>query len=92
MEVVTQTLGTISRTTLDGWVTSNSLRMTTLIDRPATSGRAFAVLGIRETSYIVDLSTLQIVRKRVGRQSIPMMYSPAPVLQEIDFLLTLLRR
>lgn len=69
VEVVTETVGTISRSTLDSWVRSNNMSVTAVIDRNPATNRAFAVLGRRETWYIVDLRTMRIARKISGDTS-----------------------
>ncbi|MBL8679768.1 MAG: hypothetical protein JNK05_11410 [Myxococcales bacterium] len=66
---MTETLGTVSRSTLDGWVRSNTMSVTAVIDRTPMTNRAFAVLGRRETWYIVDLRTMRIARKILGDTS-----------------------
>jgi hypothetical protein len=89
IEVVTEAIGGLSRSTVDAWVNSNSLRLTTVIDRNPMTNRAFAVLGRREVSYLVDLRTMRIVRKILGDTSGAT--STTVLNSAVDQLLALLR-
>jgi hypothetical protein len=89
VEVLTEGFGgPVTRGNLDAWVGNNMLRLTTVSDVPPST-RAFMVLGRRETSYLVDLRTMRVVRRALGDTGGSV--RPAPVNAEIDRLLALLR-
>ncbi len=88
VEVLTEGFtGAPSRANLDAWIMAQNLSLTTLMDR--STRRAFMVLGRREISYVVDLSTMRIVRKVLGDTSGAT--STATLNATVDQLLTLLR-
>lgn len=88
VEVLTEGFsGAPTRMNLDVWVMTQSLSLTTLMDR--STRRAFMVLGRREISYVVDLRTMRIVRKVQGDTSGAT--STATLNAAVDQMLTLLR-
>ncbi|MFO0604343.1 MAG: hypothetical protein U0324_14265 [Polyangiales bacterium] len=68
MEILeTTSLGPVTRTNLDAWVTTYGLRVTSVIDPPAERvTRTFMTYGIRESLFVVDLRTMRIVNKYNG--------------------------
>jgi hypothetical protein len=60
--------GAATMADLNAWESTYRLNVTTGIDLPG-SRRAFMVLGVRETSYFVDLRTMRIVTKISGDRS-----------------------
>lgn len=63
----TTSLGPVTRTNLDAWVTTYGLRVTSVIDPPAERvTRTFMTYGIRESLFVVDLRTMRIVNKYNG--------------------------
>lgn len=55
-----------TRPYLDAWLATYDLRVTSVIDAPGHGLETLHVFGIRETSVIVDLTTMQIVWKMNG--------------------------
>jgi hypothetical protein len=51
---------------LDAWIDSFKLPVTTVMDPPGTGTPTFNAIGPRETSYIVDLKTMKIVKRITG--------------------------
>jgi hypothetical protein len=49
------------RTHLDAWLATYDLRVTSVIDAPGHGLETLHVVGVRETSLIVDLATMKIV-------------------------------
>ena len=55
----------VTRSELDAWVTSLKIPFSTLRDPDGAPLRAEAVLGGKDTSYVVERSTRRIVAKRL---------------------------
>ena len=51
---------------LDAWITSHKLPVTSMIDAPSSPLATFKALQRREQGWIVDLSTMKIVKKYTG--------------------------
>ena len=62
----TKSFASVTKADLDAWIDSAKLPVTSMIDPPGTGTPTFTALGQRENSYIVDLSTMKIVRFIVG--------------------------
>lgn len=60
-------LGPASRADLDAWLTNYPMVTTTVIDTPPGSGtKTLSTYGQREQIFIVELSTMKIVKKISG--------------------------
>lgn len=58
--------GSPSATDLKAWVDTYKLPVTTVMDPPGTGTTTFTALGQRETTYILELKTMKILRHIVG--------------------------
>lgn len=58
--------GPVSKSNLDAWITTYKLPVTSMMDPPGTGTPTFKALGQRETTYIIDLRTMVILRHIVG--------------------------
>jgi hypothetical protein len=77
--------GAPSRTELDAWIQAYSIPVTTVRDPDGAPLASHAALGIRETAFLVDLSTMLIVQVVNGslagigdssvKQAVPMILS-----------------
>lgn len=57
----------VTQTQLKAWVDTYKLPITTVMDPPPdTALTSFKILGQRETSYIIDLRTMKIVKRMLG--------------------------
>jgi len=59
--------GAPSRANLNAWVSTFSLPVTVVIDPPGTGTVTLRTLGVRESTFIVDTRTMEIVEKFNGR-------------------------
>ena len=67
MEILeSRSLGPASRADLDGCIRTYSLPVTALMDPAGTGTRTLMTYGIRETVFIVDVTTMRIVRRFNG--------------------------
>jgi hypothetical protein len=78
-----------TRSNLDAWVNRFDLRITALIDPAGVGTRTLNTYGVRESAFIVDLSTMRIVRKINGSVA---GIGPSAISQIVPTLLDLLRR
>ena len=78
-----------TRSNLDAWVNRFDLRITALIDPAGVGTRTLNTYGVRESAFIVDLSTMRIVRKINGSVT---GVGPSAISQIVPTLLDLLRR
>lgn len=78
-----------TRSALDAWVNRFDLRITALIDPAGVGTRTLNTYGVRESAFIVDLSTMRIVRKINGSVT---GIGPSAISQIVPTLLDLLRR
>lgn len=62
----TKSLAPVSKTDLDAWIDKHKLPVTSMMDPPGSGTPTYKALGQRETTYIVDLRTMVIVRHIVG--------------------------
>ncbi|MEI8256554.1 MAG: hypothetical protein WCJ30_12850 [Deltaproteobacteria bacterium] len=83
----TKAFGPVARADLDAWVNTYGLHVTTVMDPPGTGTVTFTTWGIRETAFIVDLTTMQILTKINGSTAGT---GASAVGQAIPMLLTLL--
>ena len=51
---------------LQAWINAYNLHVTTVMDPPGTGTPTLSALGVRESCFIIDLSTMQIVQKFNG--------------------------
>jgi hypothetical protein len=51
---------------LNAWITSHKLPVTSMIDAPSSPLGTYKALQRREQGWIVDLSTMKIVKKYTG--------------------------
>lgn len=58
--------GPVTKNDLDAWINAAHLPVTSVMDPEGTGTPTFSALGQRETSYIVDLRTMVIVRHIPG--------------------------
>ncbi len=57
----------VTMTQLKAWVDTYKIPVTTVMDPPPDTGlTSYKVLGQRETTYIVDLRTMKIVKRILG--------------------------
>lgn len=78
-----------TRTALDAWVNRFGLHITALIDPAGVGTRTLNTYGIRESAFIVDLSTMRVVRKINGSVA---GIGPSAIEQIVPTMLDLLRR
>lgn len=78
-----------TRSALDAWVNRFGLRNTALIDPAGVGTRTLNTYGVRESAFIVDVSTMRIVRKVNGSVA---GIGPSAVAQILPTMLDLLRR
>lgn len=78
-----------TRSALDAWVNRFDLRITALIDPAGVGTRTLDTYGVRESAFIVDLSTMRVVRKINGSV---LGVGPSAISQIVPTLLDLLRR
>lgn len=78
-----------TRSALDAWVNRFDLRITALIDPAGVGTRTLNTYGVRESAFIVDLSTMRVVRKINGSVT---GIGPSAISQIVPTLLDLLRR
>ena len=78
-----------TRSNLDAWVNRCYLRITALIDPAGVGTRTLSTYGVRESAFIVDLSTMRIVRRINGSVA---GIGPSAISQIVPTLLDLLRR
>jgi len=64
LEVVDDT-----RASLDAWITTHNLNITSLIDAPGMAGTTLTLLGIRETTVIIKMPEMKIVYLNHGNQT-----------------------
>ena len=58
--------GPTSRADLDAWIGSHHLTIPTVMDAPGMDGASLKALERREIAYLVDLSTMKILRRYLG--------------------------
>jgi hypothetical protein len=58
--------GTAAKSDLDAWITAYSLTVTSMRDADGSASASHNALGIRESAFIVDLSTMKIVQMVPG--------------------------
>jgi hypothetical protein len=81
--------GPTAKGDLDAWITKSKLPVTSVIDPPGTGTPTFTALGQRETTYILDLKTMKILRHIVGDTT--GLVTPG-VVQGINEILVLLKK
>lgn len=77
-----------TRRNLESWITAFNIPVTAVIDPPGVGTRTFNAYGVRESTFIVDLRTMVIVRKINGSVA---GVGPSGVAQAIPVILDLLR-
>jgi hypothetical protein len=55
--------GPATKAQLDAWIKSRNITFPMTIDKPDTPFLMKKTLGIRETSYVVELSTMKILKR-----------------------------
>ncbi|MEZ4392484.1 MAG: hypothetical protein R3A48_15455 [Polyangiales bacterium] len=78
-----------TRSALDAWVNRFDLRITALIDPAGVGTRTLNTYGVRESAFIVDLSTMRVVRRINGSVA---GIGPSAIQQIVPTILELLRR
>jgi hypothetical protein len=53
--------GTTTRATLESWITSYNLNISSFTDSPIGSGAALTAAGIRETVFVIEMPSMKIV-------------------------------
>jgi hypothetical protein len=59
----------VAESNLRAWIEGNKLTVTSLMDPPGSGTPTLDAFGIRETCFIVDLTTMKIVKKINGSVS-----------------------
>src|SRR5581483_5077216 len=62
----TKAIGPVTRSDLDAWSNAYHLPVTVVMDPPGTGTPTYHALGVRESTFIIDLSTMRIARKFNG--------------------------
>ncbi len=65
--LATNANGAPTRANLNAWVSTFSLPVTAVIDPPGSGTVSLRTLGVRESTFIVDMRTMEIVEKYNGR-------------------------
>ena len=66
LEVVSD--ATTTRMTLEAWITTHNLNITSLIDAPGMAGATLNLLTIRESTFIIQMPEMKIVWLTHGNQ------------------------
>jgi hypothetical protein len=64
--LMTKAGGPVARADLDAWATKYPFVTTTLMDPPGSGTPTFDAWGRREQTFVVELSTMKIVKKISG--------------------------
>lgn len=62
----TKAISAPTQSDLNAWITSHKLPVTSMIDAPSSPLATYTALQRREQGWIVDLSTMKIVKKYTG--------------------------